>query len=194
VAGEADEALAHARRAVSIATGLRDRALECAALRHLGAVELAAGRCADAARSLADASALARAVDLNEERVASHVLRARTTLVERPFHRTAGAAALERVLPIVGLDEPDPEGFRHIARAVWAEAAGVLGESALYARARRRALAGLDALPTLTALRVRAILARAAVHVDAADAARQAAAVQAEAASIGAFGIARAVG
>ncbi|MDP2315194.1 MAG: protein kinase [Pseudomonadota bacterium] len=163
LAGALADALRAARRALALAEGLRDRALECAAIRHLGQVLLDAGLASEAGRHLADASALARAADLAEERVAAQVLRARATLEERPNNRTAAASALDRLLPQLRAPASDPEGFHLLARCVWANAAGVLGDVRMY----RRALAEADpaaARGRLT-LRLRAdvLLARAAL-------------------------------
>ncbi len=179
LAGGLADALRAARRALALAEGLRDRALECAAIRHLGQVLLDAGLAAEAGRHLADASALARAADLAEERIAAQVLRARATLEERPESRTAAASALDRVLPQLRTvtppvggppaparpDDRDPEGFRLLARCVWANAAGNLGDVRMY----RRALAEADpaAARGRLSLRLRAdvLLARAALSV-----------------------------
>ncbi len=135
LAGEFDEALRCGNRALSLAQGLRDRRLECAALRHLGMALLDAGRPGEAAPKLAEASALARAVGDDEERVAAHVLRARAVMDERPGDRAAAAAALDRLLPLLGETGPDPEGFRLLMRATWARAAATLGDTRQYQRA-----------------------------------------------------------
>ena len=186
VSGSLAEALRAARRAHALAEGLRDRALECAATRHLGMVLLDAGLTADAGRHLADASALARAADLGEERIAAQVLRARATLEERADSRTAAAAALDRVLPQLAATGTDPGGFRLLARCVWAHAAAVLGDERMF----RRALAEADprAAKARMSLQLRAevMLARAALAAgDGAEAKRRADLVHAEASARG---------
>ncbi len=186
VSGSLAEALRAARRALALAEGIRDRALECAAARHLGMVLLDAGLTADAARHLADASALARAADLAEERIAAQVLRARATLEERPDSRTAAAAALDRVLPQLAAAGTDPGGFRLLARCVWAQAAAALGDVRMF----RRALAEADPNQARgrLSLRLRAevLLARAALAAgDPAEATTRARSTRAEAAGRG---------
>jgi tetratricopeptide (TPR) repeat protein len=189
VSGHLADALRSARRALALAEGLRDRALECAATRHLGMVLLDAGRWAEAGRHLADASALARAADLAEERIAAQVLRARVTLEERPGNRAAAAAAIDRLLPQLEAPGVDPGGFRLLARCVWAHAAAVLGDERMF----RRALAGVDpqAARGRVSLRLRAdvLLARAALAAnDPAEATRRARSVSEEASRLG-FGL-----
>jgi hypothetical protein len=158
--GSLDEALRAARRAVALAQQTRNRAFECLAVRHLGQVLLDVNLAAEAADRLADASALARAADLEDERVAAHVLRARASLLERPDHRVAAAAALERILPLLSDNRRDPEGFRVRARAVWAEAAAVLGDTRMHARARDATLEMLVGVAPLASFRARLPLAR----------------------------------
>ena len=191
LSGALADALRAARRALALAEGLRDRALETAAIRHLGQVLLDAGLSAEAGRRLADASALARAADLAEERVTAQVLRARATLEERPDNRTAASAALDRLLPQLRATAPDPEGFRLLGHCVWAQAAGVLGDVRMY----RRALAEVDpGGGTVThargrlALRLRAdvLLSRAALSAgDLPEVATRAERVRVEAAARG---------
>jgi tetratricopeptide (TPR) repeat protein len=186
VSGHLADALRSARRALALAEGLRDRGLECAAARHLGMVLLDAGRWAEAGRHLADASALARAADLAEERIAAQVLRARVTLEERPDNRAAAAAAIDRLLPQLEAPGTDPGGFRLLARCVWAHAAAALGDDRMF----RRALASADpaAAQGRVSLRLRAdvLLARAALAAgDAKEAAGRARAAREEASSLG---------
>ncbi|MFZ5477512.1 MAG: BREX system ATP-binding domain-containing protein [Myxococcota bacterium] len=182
VGGELAEALRTARRALAIAEGLRDRALECAALRHYGQVLLDVGLAAEAGRRLADASALARAAELHEERVAAHALRARAALEERASSRTAAAAALDRLLPLLGEERPDPEGFRLLVRCVWAQAAASLGDARMYQRARAEADPSLAGRRLSVRMRADLLLARAALLAEEpADAVARATRVKAEA-------------
>ena len=161
LAGELAEGLRAARRAVSVAEGLRDRALECRAVRQLGMNLLDAGMAAEAGRRLADASAIARAADLQEERVLAQVLRARATLEERPDHRTNAAAAIDRVLPQLSGQDGSTEA-RLLARCIWAAGAAVLGDARMF----ERAVAEADAIVVVGRvplwLRSEVLLARAA--------------------------------
>ncbi len=138
-AGELGEALRLARRALMLAEGLRDRGLEAMATRHLGQLLLDAGQVTEASRRLADASALARAADLPDERLAAHVLRARASLVEA----RGAAAALDRLQPLLAHKGADPEGFLPRARAAWARAAAGLRDGRMRARAEAEASAAL---------------------------------------------------
>lgn len=180
--GELADALRAARRALNLAQGLRNRAIECAALRHLGQVLLDVGCAAEAGRSLADASAIARAGDMEAERFAAHFLRARATLEERPQNRTAAATALDRLLPLLQIPPPDPEGIGLLVRCVWAQAAAVLGDRRMYARAVAEAEARLPDQRRSVRTRAEVLLARAAlVAGDRAGAEARAARVVAEA-------------
>ncbi len=145
LAGDMPHALRAARRALDIATAERDRGLECLAKRTLGRVEMDAGRYIDAAATLADASALARAADLGEERLIAHVLRAdlglRASAAEArgipdraaraSVLKTAATAAQDRLLPLLTSAGrgPDPEGWRALVRAVHARAVARLGDA-----------------------------------------------------------------
>lgn len=161
LAGEFDEALRCGNRALSLAQGLRDRRLECAALRHLGMALLDAGRPSEAAPKLAEASALARAAGDDEERVAAHVLRARAVMDERPGDRAAAAAALDRLLPLLNEAGADPEGFRLLMRATWARAAATLGDTRQYQRALAEADLELAGARVVVRRRAEEELARA---------------------------------
>jgi tRNA A-37 threonylcarbamoyl transferase component Bud32/tetratricopeptide (TPR) repeat protein len=186
IGGELAEALRSARRAHALAEGLRDRELECAALRHLGQAFLDVGLPVDAGRVLADASAIARAGDLADERLAAQILRARATLEQRPDNRTAAAAALDRILPQLGVAPADPEGFRLLARCVWAHAAAVLGDDRMYRRALAEADPDLARGRLSVRLRAELLLARAALAAgDLAEATARAHRVATEAESRG---------
>lgn len=139
LAGDMPDALRAARRGLDIARSERERGLECLATRVLGRVQMDAGQRAEAASTLADASALARATDMAEERLIAHVLRAELTMQMASrgpgAERTAATAAQERLLPLLtrapgapGLTEPDPEGWHALLRAVQARAVARLGD------------------------------------------------------------------
>ncbi|MSP55234.1 MAG: serine/threonine protein kinase [Myxococcales bacterium] len=145
LAGEAAMAIREAHRALDIATAERDRALECLAKRVLGRVQMDAGHLTEATATLADASALARATDLREERLIAHVLRAdlglRISALEaaavqdraaRPsILKTAATGAQDRLLPLLGVigSGPDPEGWRPLTRAVYARVVARVGDA-----------------------------------------------------------------
>jgi len=139
--GNLYEALAAAERAADQAKGLRNRVLEVATLRHLSLVLLATGSADQAEKSLADATALARAVGLTAPRRAAHVLRAQATLEAHPGDRAAAAAAADRLLRQIGAGrEPDPEGHLPLAYAILARAAAALGDGRMLERTSLYAL------------------------------------------------------
>ena len=139
--GNLYEALGAAERAADQAKGLRNRALEVATLRHLSLVLLATGSAEQAEKSLADATALARAVGLTAPRRAAHVLRAQATLEAHPGDRAAAAAAADRLLRQIGRGrEPDPEGHLPLAYAILARAAAALGDGRMLERTSLYAL------------------------------------------------------
>jgi tetratricopeptide (TPR) repeat protein len=162
--GQLALALAAARRAVGLADGIKDRELECSALRHLGQVLIELGMPTEAGRHLADASALAKALGLEEERLAVHVLRAWAALLERPGDRTAAAAALDRLSPLLSSPPPaaDPEGFWLQLQGVRAWAAAILGDNRGYARARTEADTSKAGMRVTVRLRGELLLAEAA--------------------------------
>jgi tetratricopeptide (TPR) repeat protein len=168
LSGALGEALRVARRAVALAEGIQDRAIECAAVRHLGQVLLDAGQFAEAARRLADASALARASEVADERLAAHVLRAACSLRE-----TAGAAAaLDRLSPWLGRAPLDAEGFLPRGRAMWVRAAVGLGDVRMRERALDVAVTGLSDRRAHVRVRVAIELAFAARALGAREQAR----------------------
>ena len=101
-----------------------------------------------ASRLLADASALARAAELDESRQVVHALRALTALESRPGRKGAAAAALDRVMPLASR----VSGREHTAgaallQAVWALSAAVLRDRRTRTRAAGRALHQAHGLP-----------------------------------------------
>jgi phage gp46-like protein len=155
---EFPEAGRMARRARDEARALRDGGLEAKACRTLAQVAIEEGRLADAEPLLADASALARAARLDDERLAAHALRAQVELDRRPGDRTAAAVALDRLFPADGFGAHDPEGFGALADALRAEALLRLGDA-------DRAAAALDRSEraTLAPLMRARVLARTAM-------------------------------
>lgn len=133
LAGDMPDALRAARRGLDIARAERERAVECLATRVLGRALLDAGQFTEAAQTLADASVLARATDLAEERLIAHVLRAELTLrtAAAGAERSAATAAQERLLPLLSQPAagPDPEGWQALLRAVQARVLARLGDA-----------------------------------------------------------------
>lgn len=128
-AGSLAPALGLARSATRLATALGDRSLEVLALLRLGETLLDLGRPLAAARPLADASALAKATHDDPSRRRAHVLRARGFLDQRG--PGAEAAALDRLLPWLGGDDPG-------VHAVACRAQALLGDEAAARRSARR--------------------------------------------------------
>lgn len=148
--------LAHAR-------GHRHRKDEVLALLSYGQLLLDQGEAKVAESRLADAVALARALEMHAERRHAHVLRAVATLEGHPGSHSAASAALDRLhraLTRVEAREPDPA--RVLALAVRAQAAAVLGDRRARELADVAAEAELESLPAPIRLRVQLRLALAA--------------------------------
>lgn len=158
--GQFAEARRMARRARDEARALRDGGLEARACRAFAQVEIDAGLLADAEPLLADASALARAAGLDDERLAAHSLRAQVALDLRPGDRTAAAVALDRLFPDGGFGLHDPEGYGGLGHALRAEAHRRLGE---LARAEE-ALGWAEQAELAPVMRARVLLRIAALH------------------------------
>ncbi len=156
--GHLGDALRAGRRARDEARALRDGPLEAKAARAYGHVCLEVGLWREAEASLADAAALARAANLEDERLAVRALRAQAALDARPGDRVAAAVALDRLGGGSGLVRPDPEGFRALTDALRAEAQARLGEPARARSALAEALAATP--PRAMALRLGLRLAR----------------------------------
>jgi serine/threonine-protein kinase len=184
--GNVDLARAAAERSLALATGEGARDLEAAALRHLGLALLDAGEPGPAEVQLAEAAAIARALNLPDERLAAQTLRARAALDREPRERAAATAALDRLLPLLRETDPDPEGFRTWAWGLVARAAAVLGDRRMAAESARAVEGARSARPAM-GWRARLELARAAaLSGDEAEAARIADAVAREAGAAGA--------
>ncbi len=125
----------------------------------------------EAARCLADASALSRAAGLGRERWQAHVLRARATLDSDPGSPTSAAAATDRLLRV---------------HALLARAAARLSDSRTCAAAQLRAMGRLEGSRAPLAFVARLQLVRAAWIGGQAETARRAVAeLEREAAALG---------
>jgi tetratricopeptide (TPR) repeat protein len=144
LAGRPGPALKRCRELAGVARALGQPMLECVAMEVQGRLLLEVGMPDDAARVLADISALAHAAGLARERWQAHVLRARATLDHDPSSPTAAAAATDRLLRVLGEPPaPDPLNFSALAHALLARAAARLGDGRTCRMARERAMAGL---------------------------------------------------
>jgi hypothetical protein len=183
--GEPADALRCARRAVDEARAIRDVALQAKASRALGQVLLDLGVPAEAEPILGDASALARAAGVAEERLAAHVLRARATLDARPGDLTAASVALDRLAPWGSEAGPDPESVYPLLHGVRARAHAVLGQTDRATEEGRRAQAGGARAPRAMRLRAGNEVVRAWVTSGEVDTARALAASMAAEAQAG---------
>lgn len=174
--GALGAALTLARNAQRLAASGPHRPREVRATVRLGDVLLLAGQIPAAARVLADASALAKAAGLEDERRRSHTLRAEATLDGPGAGVTAAAAATDRLLPL--LAAPDPR-----LHAAWARARALAGDHDAVRRARAR-VAGLDPAGP-EAIRVALGFARAAADLGSVDAGEEARSVAERAAAAG---------
>ncbi|MCB9797904.1 MAG: serine/threonine protein kinase [Alphaproteobacteria bacterium] len=162
--GRLTESREAVERLLSKARARRDRDAELQGLRVLGEVLLAQGQTRLAESRLADAVALARALERPGERRYAHVLRASATLQNRPGSRTAASAALDRLhraLSKVHVPPPDPS--KALALAVRAHAAATLGDRRAWELASVAAQAEAESLEPRLALRVAIRLARASL-------------------------------
>jgi hypothetical protein len=140
-------ALSGARAAVQSSAALGLAASQCAALNALGLVLLEADRPTEATAVLADATALARAADRTDEHRLSHVLRAAATLDERPRDRAAAAAAIDRLLPLLGGAASRPSNATDARLfATWARAAAILGDRGGWMKGEQEAATRLPGL------------------------------------------------
>ncbi len=151
---EGTVATAHARQAGKV---------EAWALRLLGTVLLDLGEAQLAQVRLADAVALARAVNDPGERRAGHVLRALATLDARPGNPSAASSALSRLRKAADITGPDPAGFEALRAAVSARASAVLGDQRSFSGSRDAAVSAMSAASWVVRLRAELELSRAAL-------------------------------
>lgn len=167
LAGELADALLVAHRQAAEAQARGDRVAEGHALCSLGQVQLDLGLVDSARRTLANASALAKASGDAAVRARSHVLRARASLDGpeggRAGLRAAAAAALDRVVPLAAGADQRQDGGDAFILALWARAAAALGDQRASRQAADRAVLRLPLLPDGEHGRCCMTLARAAV-------------------------------
>ena len=162
IAGRPGPALHRATELAGVARALGQPALECMAMDVQGRLLLEVGLPDEAARVLADVSALSHASGLSRERWQAHVLRARATLDLDPASLTTAAAASDRLMRVLNEPAvPDPLGFRGLAFALLARAAARLGDGRTRRTAHERALGLLAARVSPLALIAQMQLARA---------------------------------
>ena len=162
LAGDLAGALHQARLLVSLTHFEGTPESEIASLCALGQALLDVGLAGEASACLADATALAKANRLYEQRILSHVLRARADLDHLPIRRGA-AVAIDRLLPLtIG----KRRSSQHAAQvySTWARAAAALGDSHSYRRAKEMTVARLQS-DTTSAQRVWLALAQAAAAI-----------------------------
>jgi len=152
------------QRAVDLSSALSDRALKGEATIALANVMIRLGMLDEAARRLADATALAHAIGRQDLRRLCHALRAWVTLDQKPRSRAAAASAVDRVLPMLA----GAEGRGHqpedvMLYAILARASAVLGDTVSYNRAHGIALEWSAHVPEALRLGVRLQLARGAI-------------------------------
>ncbi len=162
--GRPGPALKRCARLVGVARALGQPVLECVCMEVQGRLLLEVGTPAEAARVLADVSALSHAAGLRRERWQAHVLRARASLDLDPASQTAASAATDRLLRVLNEPPaPDPLGFRALAHALMARAAARLADTRTWRMASERAEQGLLDQTGPIALIARMQLARAAM-------------------------------
>jgi hypothetical protein len=141
VSGTVASALEAARRSVTIAEGIGDGIVECEARVTLGNILIRLGLLDDAARRLADATALAHAHGRDDLRRLCHGLRAWVTLDQQPGSRIAASSAIDRILPMVaGAEERGYRPEDALLFATWARAAAVIGDQRSWKRGHEQAL------------------------------------------------------
>ena len=152
------------QRAVDLSSALSDRALKSEATIALANVMIRLGMLDEAARRLADATALASAIGRQDLRRLCHALRAWVTLDQQPRSRAAAASAVDRVLPmLVGAEGRGRQPEDVMLYAILARASAVLGDTASFRRAQSTALEWSEDVPEALRLGVRLQLARGAI-------------------------------
>ncbi|RME27459.1 MAG: serine/threonine protein kinase [Deltaproteobacteria bacterium] len=165
--GHLAEALAAARHALATAQAQGDRVAEATAGIALGQVLLDVGLHQQAARTLANASALAKASQQADLRRRAHVLRARASLdgiIDRsPDSRSVAAAAIDRLEPLGRRPGRPDDPITPLLLATWSRAAACLGDVRSSNLIADRALSRIPCIPPADAARTCLELARSAL-------------------------------
>jgi hypothetical protein len=173
LSGSLGQGLSAIRRAVDLSSALSDRGLKAEAIIALANVLIRVGLLSEAARRLADATALAHAEGRQDLRRLSHGLRAWVTMDQQPRSRASAASAIDRVLPMLsGAEARGHQPEDALLFAVLARSAAVLGDHATHARAEAKALEwSVDVEPPLM-MGIRLQLGRGALVLRDTDKAR----------------------
>ena len=164
LSGGLSQGLQAIRRAVDLSSAVADRGLKAEATIALANVLIRVGLLREAARRLADATALAHAEGRHDLRRLCHGLRAWVTLDQQPRSRAAAASAIDRILPMLtGAEARGQEPEDTLLFAILARASAVLGDSASNVRAELNALAWASEAPEPLALGIRLQLGRGAL-------------------------------
>jgi len=173
LSGSLADGLSAIRHAVDLSAALADRDIQAEATVALANVLIRVGLLSEAARVLADASALAHAEGRHDLRRMCHGLRAWVTLDQQPRSRSAAASAIDRVLPMLsGAETRGHQPEDALLYGTLARAAAVMGDGATHARAEEKALTWSKAVPEPLALGIRLQLGRAALVLRKVDHAR----------------------
>ena len=166
--------LASIRRAVDLSGSVVDRSIKAEANIALANVLIRVGLLDEAARRLADATALAHADGRDDLRRLCHGLRAWVSLDQKPRSRSAAASAVDRILPMLNGSEArghQPEDA--LLYAIWARASALLGDKNTHIRASQKALEWAEHVERPLALGVRLQIARGMVVFRDLDRARE---------------------
>ncbi len=167
LSGRLADALALARRTLATTQAEGDRVAEAAARIALGQVLLDVGLHQQATRTLANASALAKASQRSELRRRAHVLRARAALDgihdRRPDSRAVAAAAIDRLEPLGRRPGPAGDPITPLLLATWSRAAACLGDTRSSNLIADRALSRIPQQPPADAARTCLELAHGAL-------------------------------
>jgi serine/threonine-protein kinase len=166
--------LSSIRRAVDLSGSVSDRSIKAEANIALANVLIRVGLLDEAARRLADATALAHADGREDLRRLCHGLRAWVSLDQKPRSRAAAASAVDRVLPMInGAESRGHQPEDALLFAMWARASALLGDKATFGRAKQTALEWSEQVDAPLALGIRLQVARGALVVREMDEARR---------------------
>ena len=149
------------RRAVDISVAVHDRGIKAEANIALANILIRVGLLDEAARRLADATALAHADERDDLRRLCHGLRAWVSLDQNPRSRASAASAVDRILPMLkGSEDRGKQPEDALLYAIWARASAVLGDRNTHSRAAEFAFAWAEHVEAPLALGIRLQVAR----------------------------------